>query len=202
MYDLDYIEAAKKRGDWEAVNKASLSRVLHHSTGEFGILTAYHKDRLPAENAKLHEKLKHHLRSMGYGHIPMTGHYTHTDGTHATEPALFVPKISKRHIVKLGQKFGQESVLHGDHGKISLHYTDGSGRQSESQGQFHPRTRPAAAAKTISEAYSRSRRGREFTYAHKSFAFEIGPLSFLEALAQRNKLAHVIVVSPVERRRS
>lgn len=109
-----------------SLDEIKMSRVVKHAKhGTFGVLSAHHHSRSPAENKKAHKSLQHDVRKMGYGFTHVTGHYKHDDGTSAREKSLMVPKMHRRHLMHLAKKYGQESAIHSVHGRARAYYSDG-----------------------------------------------------------------------------
>ena len=59
-------------------------------------------------NLESQAKLKDDIRKLGYGFIQMKGTYGNT------ENPFFIPNISKEDLIKLGQKYNQESIIYGE----------------------------------------------------------------------------------------
>jgi hypothetical protein len=81
------------------------------SVDSIGILTAENpmaQPISPQENNKRMEQLKSDIRSLGYGFIPIEGKYE------LKENSFAVPNIKKGELIKLGEKFEQDSVIFGE----------------------------------------------------------------------------------------
>jgi hypothetical protein len=75
-----------------------------------------------------HEALKHDLQTMG---VP----FEETQGRYAGVPerSVIIHGLPKEHLISLGKKFGQESVIHNEGGKREFIYTNGP-----NEGHAHP----------------------------------------------------------------
>jgi hypothetical protein len=81
------------------------------SVNTVGIITAEnpHSQQAPKEyNKREQEHLKTDIRSLGYGFIQISGKYG------SEENPLFIPNITKAHLIMLGEKHKQESVIFGE----------------------------------------------------------------------------------------
>lgn len=144
------------------LDESSLSRIYNHTKGRaLAIISADRTDRgvdTPKKNNiekyKLIDDLKDVQKKSGYGFIHGRGGYVEGHGTpdakDATGERSFVvvgPNHDDggkflEHVKKLGQKYGQESILHKPHDSedASWHYTDPTDArfgQSQSLGKFH-----------------------------------------------------------------
>lgn len=142
---------------------ASLSRLWQHATQEeypIGILTAFRGKYSRVQNLRRNQNLAEDLKSLGYGFIPIQGHYIEGHGTeHAkdvNEESFFVvgkdsdSEAFKNNLLSLGEKYSQDSILYkaGDSKQAVLVGTldvneegkqvlPGKG-QEVSLGEFHP----------------------------------------------------------------
>jgi len=76
-----------------------------------GIITAENpmgKAAPKSYNMEMQNKLKQDIRSLNLGFIQMTGSY----GT--KESPFIIPNISKQDLIKLAEKYNQESIIFGD----------------------------------------------------------------------------------------
>jgi len=162
------------RGDLDALNEASLSRVYQHvkkaKKKSFGILTSWRAGNSKRENLADFKRLAGEVRSLGLGFFKLIGHWKECqDPTvdyakcppdqlqDTKEPALFVPGISLKDVKRLGAKYEQDAVVYGGpdtDGKVMLIPRGGS---MSSLGSFSPNK--------IAQAYSRVR-GRPFTFEY------------------------------------
>lgn len=101
--------------------ESSLSRILQHIEGNraFGIVSAFRDMNSKKENMNNHVELKKAVRDAGYGYIEMRGGYKEETGF-VTELSLFIPNISKKDIMKLGEMYDQHSVIHKDSKEFAL----------------------------------------------------------------------------------
>jgi hypothetical protein len=119
--------AIKKFDEFKApVNEASLSRVWQHITKDtpFGVVSAFRFELSEEENLKRHEALKKKAREMGYGFIEQRGGYTYSDEAAGEktfeERSLFIPGVDLEDLTKLGEEFGQETVIYKDATRFDL----------------------------------------------------------------------------------
>lgn len=136
----------------------SFSRVLDHTKNRaIGIISASRGDiKDPAENNRRHEQLKADLRASGHGFVRIRGSYIEHKGEpnerKVSEKSLLV--IGRKsgddkgellgRLKKLGQKYGQDSILHKAHNEptAKLHGTNhaefpGFGKTAD-VGEWHP----------------------------------------------------------------
>jgi len=93
----------------------------HYQKKNFGIVSAYLGDKTKKENITKQDELKKEIRALGYGYKEIKGAWrTGKDKDVEFEYALFVPGISKEHILTLGKKFNQFAVLYAEGDKIIL----------------------------------------------------------------------------------
>jgi len=96
--------------------ESSLSRIIQHienPSSTFGQISASRGEFSKEENKQRHESLKKDVRQMGLGYIEMSGGFQEEDGN-VQELSLFIPNISKKNAIELGQKYGQFSILWKD----------------------------------------------------------------------------------------
>lgn len=104
-----------QRGEKPLV-ESSLSRIIQHienPNSTFGQISAFRGEFSREENEKRHEQLKKDIRSKGLGFIEMSGGFKEEDGN-VQELSLFVPNISKKDAISLGERYGQFSILWKD----------------------------------------------------------------------------------------
>ena len=100
------------------LQESSLSRIWQHIQNpkmSFGVMSAFLGHLSEDENEKRHLLLKEDVRKKGYGYIEMDGGWATTkDGVKIVEKelSLFIPQISYRDIIDLGNKYEQFSVIH------------------------------------------------------------------------------------------
>jgi hypothetical protein len=83
--------------------------------------------RFPSQALGGHEELKRDLDAMGVQHEETQGHYG------APERSSIIYGLPREKLVALGQKYGQEAVIHSENGRREFIYTNGP-----KAGQMHP----------------------------------------------------------------
>jgi len=81
------------------------------SVNSVGIVTAenpYGQQATNEYNKEHQEKLKKDIRHLNYGYIQIKGKYG------SEENPFLIPNITKDHIIALGRRFEQESVIYGE----------------------------------------------------------------------------------------
>lgn len=110
-----------------------MARVKAHADSgrHFAVLSAERSNLSPSENKARHEHLKKHLATTGYGHREVEGHYeggkeksimVHAKGTGNAHGKRLLKDMKA-----VGAKYGQDSVLHHNGRKATLHGTNKSG---------------------------------------------------------------------------
>jgi hypothetical protein len=165
---------AKARGDWEAVNEASLGRVWQHmqKSGKqsFAILTSWRAGKTKRENIADFKKLQGEVRSLGSGFFKLAGHWKECQDpdipyeqcpkdqlVDAAEPSLFVTGLKLKDVKRLGARYEQDAIVFGGpetDGKVVLVKRGGG---VSDIGSFSP--------SKVSQAYSRVR-GRPFVFEY------------------------------------
>jgi len=109
------------------VAESSLSRILQHisSTENFGVMSAYRKEKSDDQNKADHKQLKASVRKRGYGFIELRGGYDGDEGFFS-EQSLFIPNIKRSEIIELGKQYDQHSVIHKDKENFALIGTNAS----------------------------------------------------------------------------
>ena len=110
------------------------------------------------KNKEKRKGLEKDLKKKGIGYKKGVGEYKYDDGKTGTEVSYHTSKpdkMSKRRFGKLtrrlGRKHGQESVITKDKDKSAkLHYTDKSGKKSESIGKTKAGKHPGGYCETSS----------------------------------------------------
>jgi len=160
------------------LTEASLGRVLQHvqskkNVKSWGVVTAYRYGNTAAENKAANKILAQKIRSQGLGFFEMEGHWQECQDkkvnyydcpkdqlVDSTEVSLFVPNISIKQLHKLGNEFGQDSVLYGGEDtkrKGVLVYKNG---RVENVGDMQP--------DNMQQAYSKMRNtGKVFAFQRK-----------------------------------
>jgi len=168
----------KKNGRYE-VDEISLSRIYQHVVSDprlksWAVITASRYNLTPIENKKRNKELEGELRSMGLG-------FAHADGmwmecqaegveykdcpedmkVASEEKVFFIPNISKEIALKLGKKWGQDTILFADEetkGKGEATTIDSKSSEEDNVGPFAPRM------PKISQAYTKLKDGIVFTF--------------------------------------
>lgn len=89
------------------------------ANGRYALITPHRTEATAQENAHAHDQFKKELQTMGYQPIPAKGRWGGSD-----EPTYIVPNMSREHAIQLGQKYGQQAVIHGQaghHEEIATH---------------------------------------------------------------------------------
>lgn len=177
--------------------ESSLNRVWQHTQNRnIAMLTSQRGELSDEENKQRYGELKHAIRSAGYGYIHVQGAYTENKGTPQERKVkehsfLVVGKKGddsgalKGFAKQMGEKYGQESVLHKkfDEPHANLIGTSEKSEwlkkgQEQSVGEWHPNR--------AGEFHSilRNRHGHE-----KTFTFEsVQPLTDITFLVQVSPL--------------
>lgn len=155
------------------LNEASLSRIYQHSTeSNIGMLTAYRGQYSVKQNEDRNSKLKSDILSMGFGYVPVVGHYIENPGTpneqKVKEQSFLVISSAndsgklKNFLKRAGEKYDQDSVLYKDSSnEEAVLIGTASGRwpglgQEEKIGKWHPNR--------IGTYYSQMKGHRTFTF--------------------------------------
>ena len=130
-----------------------------------------------SENRKKRKQLESDLRKKGIGFKKSTGKYKYEDGSqgrevsyHTTRPEGMSKRKFGKTMRKLGNKYGQESVITKKSGKgAKLHYTDDSGQKSENIGKAKAGKHPMGYGETGEKRQRGSKlkdkeKDREFHY--------------------------------------
>lgn len=102
--------------DFKRVTESSISRVFQHieePERSFGVISAFRQELSDAENVDRHRALIRDVRALGLGYVEMRGTYTE-DGVTSQEKSLFVPTMTKKQVMDLGIKYGQDTVIFKD----------------------------------------------------------------------------------------
>tara|TARA_Y100000004_G_scaffold194382_1_gene258821 strand:+ start:458 stop:1042 length:585 start_codon:yes stop_codon:yes gene_type:complete len=105
----------------QSIDESSLSRVMHHvnHTPKMGILSPHRQEHSDEENERRFSELKRHVRKLGHGYVEMRGGYKE-EGGFVKEKSLMIPNIERKHMLELGKKYDQHSVIHKDGNDFSL----------------------------------------------------------------------------------
>ena len=159
------------------LSEGGLSRALGKSeTHDTGHISPDRGDD-ESENRKKRKQLESDLRKKGIGFKKSTGKYKYEDGSqgrevsyHTTRPEGMSKRKFGKTMRKLGNKYGQESVITKKSGKgAKLHYTDDSGQKSEDIGKAKAGKHPMGYGETGEKRQRGSKlkdkeKDREFHY--------------------------------------
>jgi len=178
------------------INESSLSRIWKHieEDSSFGTLSPFRKDLTVKENEERYKELKNIIRSLGYGYIELEGGFNE-EGTMVKEKSLFIPKIKKEELIKLGERYNQYSVIYKDEKEfIEIGTNDKSGigkilNDFISKGWNKNLSFDSDLTKEIfSSLIKGSHKDKKFLYNLKElYLFEIEPLSFNEIAYGKKK---------------
>jgi hypothetical protein len=119
-----------------------LKNVLKNKSGQFAHMTAENPGVVtlsPEENASRNAQLKEDLIKMGYEPVEIDGKYDND------EKSFFVEGMTQDDAIKLGKKYGQESVAHSE----GMLYTTG-----DKKGKKNPATGEVTVDDTLDNYYS------------------------------------------------
>lgn len=109
------------------LRESSLSRIWQHvnNSKTFAVISAFKSTVGDDANIANHQKLKSDVKSLGLGYVEQKSGYTYMDQeTHSNvrveEMSVFVPNISLSDSLRLGSKYGQESILYKDATRFDL----------------------------------------------------------------------------------
>lgn len=140
----------------EILNESNLARVNQHiQDRNVGMITAHRGDSSPEENKRNNKELEKSIRSAGHGFVRVKGRYVENygkpDARNVDEKSYLVigkkgddQGALKDFLVKHGQKYNQDSILHKAHNEetAKLHGTSEGGWPGagnvEDVGKFHP----------------------------------------------------------------
>lgn len=171
------------------LTESSLSRIWQHvedSKRTFGVMSAFVGGFKRPENEDRHFDLKADVRGLGYGFIEMDGGYIETRGGKVmvtNELSLFIPNISLKHLIELGNKYDQESVIYKGLAEFRMVAT--SGHESKSVGatlqDFYNkggRRNIDLSKEAVKEFFSAllkgTHRGRKFVFTEKPLELSAG----------------------------
>jgi hypothetical protein len=162
------------------LNEASLGRIYQHVVSNpkmknWGVVTASRGELTAAENKQRNKELENDLRKMGYGFVHVDGMWQECRKPDTEykdcpddmkvpteEKSLFIPNISKDDVLKLGNKYKQDSVLFADEetkAKGEATFIDSKSGESFNIGKFSPGK--------IAQGYSKLKGGKVFTFEPK-----------------------------------
>jgi hypothetical protein len=163
------------------LNEASLGRIYQHVVSNpkmknWGVVTASRGELTPAENKQRNKQLEADLRSMGYGFVHVDGMWQECRKPDTEykdcpddmkvptqEKSLFIPNITRDDVLKLGNKYQQDSVLFADEetkAKGEATFIDSKSGESFNIGKFSPGK--------IAQGYSKLKGGQVFTFEPKA----------------------------------
>jgi ppGpp synthetase/RelA/SpoT-type nucleotidyltranferase len=128
----------REKGKGEEVDLTSAELRVLLDEGKFSFVSA---GRNPAneEDMKLsdeqiterYNKLRNDLQDMGYVFTKVTGHY----GGEEDSFLVMAHDAEKEDMVKLGEKYNQDSVIYADKGRQEMHYTVGKNKGQHQKGE-------------------------------------------------------------------
>ncbi len=177
------LSGADKREIIESfLTESSLSRIWQHVEDPkrvFGVISAFRGEYKRPENNERHKRLMFDIRDLGYGYIEMDGGYLETVGDKVQlveEMSFYLPGISYKHLIELGNKYEQESVIYkglaelkmvatSDHpskpvGATLVDFYKGGGRRNIDLNK-------EAVKEFFSALLKGSHRGRKFVFKNK-----------------------------------
>lgn len=98
------------------IYESRLSRIWKHiqDSDGFGVISPFRRNYSSEENLKRYSELKNIIRNeLKLGYIELEGGYKE-EGEWIIERSLFIPKIKKDDIIKLGKLFEQYSIIYKD----------------------------------------------------------------------------------------
>ena len=156
------------------LNESSLSRIwqyIENDKKSFGVISAYRANS--PENDANHKLLKTMTRDYGYGFIEMRGGYKEEEGGFVNEKSLFIPNISKKDLIELGQKFDQDSVLYKDNNafvSIGTNKSTGIGKTIVNFNKAKSKDNLTLAKDAIKDFFSSLLKG---SHSNKKFVFKL-----------------------------
>jgi hypothetical protein len=138
MAEITPVMTRQKKGEFTGY----MTNVLKGETGQFAHMTAENPGTITfdsEENAKRNEQLKKDLIEMGYTPVEIDGKYGNP------EKSFFVEGITVDDAIKLGEKYGQESVAHSE----GMLYTTG-----DKKGMKNPVTGELTVDDNLDDFYS------------------------------------------------
>ena len=156
----------------EYLKESSLSRIWKHVEDDaksFGVISAYRANE--PNNDNNHKQLKTSIRDLGYGFIEMRGGYKEEEGGFVKEKSLFIPNITKKEMIKLGQKYEQDSILYKDSNafvSIGANKSTGIGKEivnfKKGKGKDNISLAQDAIKNFFSQLLKGSHRGKKFVF--------------------------------------
>lgn len=121
------------KGEHVKLTKAELAHTLKH--GKFSLISAGKNENHPEDSKldkaaikKRNKELEQELKAAGYAYTRVKGHY----GGKEDSFLVMVHQADKNHMVTLGKKLNQDSVIYAENGKQEMIYTTG-----DKAGQSH-----------------------------------------------------------------
>jgi hypothetical protein len=157
------------------IDEASLSRVYQHVSGHpkvksWGMMSGYRNANTKEQNRATNQQLEKDLRAMNLGFFKVEGHWKECQDSSVSwndcppdklkdsvEESFFIPNISNEQLLKLTQKYNQDSAVYGDKenpGEAFLLFKNGS---TENLGKFN--------ANKVATAYSQMKGDRSFLFS-------------------------------------
>ena len=173
----------------QVFNESSLSRVFAHTQNRnLGMMTAHRAGFTPEENVQRNRQLEHDIRNHGFGFTHVKGRYIENHGTPEARPVdehsyLIHGKTGndngalKHFLMKHGEKYNQDSVLHKPHDSENAHLIGTSHGVFPGKGVEHPlgKWHPNRTGEFHSVMTGRHAHGRTFTFESIRF---LNPITF------------------------
>ena len=144
----------------ELLGKSAKEPLLPH---KYSIITA-ESPRFEAKDKGGNKALEGELKSKGYKYELITGKY---DESGKVENGFLIHHADPAHVNQLGEKYGQESVIHSESNVHKMHYTNGP-----KAGQHHKGEGITIHDKEPKNYYSTVTRGGKKTHFTLNFDFD------------------------------
>jgi|SRR5208282_476976 len=185
------------------IKESSWSRIIQHLEGPkpFGVISAFQWQYNEKKNFQLHGELENDIRNMGYGFIEQKSGYSYTKANGekgiSYELSFFVPNITLEQVIKLGIKYGQESILYkDDKGFRSIYTTNNDGLHIGQIGMVYSKEEIVFDPELLKKAFSQLRRGtknqinQKFSFLPECVSIEEGhPPTWVECMGSKVMLS-------------
>lgn len=128
----DYINKALNLEESQTLEEATTSRLVNKFLNDdisFAIISAFRSENTDKENNTRAHGLKQDVRKAGFGYNEFIGRWVE-DGNASDEDSLLITDIDEKTAFKLGQKYGQSSIIYKDVTGVreicTTSFTDGS----------------------------------------------------------------------------
>ena len=164
------------------ISEAKLSRIFQYVEDPkktFGIVSSFRGQYSKEENLKRHLDLKKAIRDMGLGFIEMKGGYKE-EGGFVEELSIFIPRVKRSQIIKLGQDFEQHSVMFKDEVEfvyIGTNESSGVGTVLSKFKAGSGKENIELAKDNVAEFFSQLKKG---SHKDKKFVFNMESFSLYE----------------------